>query len=171
MKAIVVHQFGGPDALNLEDVPDPTPGPAQILIRVQAIGVNPVDTYVRTGTYAIKPPLPYTPGSDGAGVVEAVGPLARVFTPGDRVYFCGTVAGRAVGAYASLAVCDTGQVYALPARLSFAQGAAIGVPYATAHRALFGRAHARTGETVLVHGASGGVGTAAVQIAQLFNYV
>jgi len=167
MRAIVVHEFGGPEVLRLEERPDPVPGPNDILIRVEAAGVNPVDGYVRTGTYAMKPVLPYTPGSDGAGVVVATGARMRMFRPGDRVYFRGTVEGRAAGAYASLAVCAPSQVYPLPPRLSFAQGAAIGVPFATAYRALVSRAAARQGETVLVHGASGGVGTAAVQIARV----
>jgi len=166
MRAILVRQFGGPDVLKVEELPDPAPGSAEVLVRIEAVGVNPVDTYIRTGTYAMKPPLPYTPGSDGAGVVEATGELARAFAPGDRVYFCGTASGRGTGAYASAAVCATSQVYPLPARLSFAQGAAIGVPYATAYRALVSRAAARQGETVLVHGASGGVGVATVQIAR-----
>ena len=166
MQAIVIRQFGGPEVLTLEDRPDPAPGKAQVLVGVRAVGVNPVDTYIRTGTYASVPPLPYTPGSDGAGVVEAVGELVGALAPGDRVYFSGTATGRATGAYASLAVCETSQVFRLPERLSFAQGAAIGVPYATAYRALVSRAAARPGESVLVHGASGGVGIAAVQIAR-----
>ncbi len=166
MQAIVVHEFGGPEVLKLEERPDPAPGQSQVLVDVRAVGVNPVDTYVRTGTYAVVPPLPYTPGSDGAGVVAAVGGLVRALAPGDRVYFSGTAAGRSMGAYASKAVCDTSQIHRLPERLSFAQGAAVGVPYATAYRALVSRAAARAGETVLVHGASGGVGLAAVQIAR-----
>lgn len=165
MRGIRVHAFGGPDVLTIEDLPDPTPGPAEVLVRLEAVGVNPVDTYIRTGTYAMKPDLPYTPGSDAAGVVEAVGGQAPGFRPGDRVYICGTRQGRGMGAYASLAVCATNQVFPLTSRLSFSQGAAIGVPYATAYRALVSRAAARPGEIALVHGASGGVGLAAVQIA------
>jgi NADPH2:quinone reductase len=99
-------------------------------------------------------------------VVAALGSGATRFRPGDRVYFSGTAAGRSAGAYGSRVVCAEHQVHALPARLSFAQGAAIGVPYATAHRALFGRAAVKPGETVLVHGASGAVGLAAVQLAR-----
>jgi NADPH2:quinone reductase len=166
MKAIVVEQFGGTEVLKLCELPDLTPGPAEVLVRIRAAGVNPVDTYVRSGTYAIKPDLPYIPGQDAAGVVEAVGPLVTVFKRGDRVYLNGTSRGRAQGAYASAAVCPLSQVHRLSERLTFSQGAAIGVPYATAHRALFGRAHASLGETVLVHGASGGVGLAVVQLAR-----
>jgi NADPH2:quinone reductase len=151
MKAIRVSQFGGPGVMRLETVPDPVPVPGQLLVRIHAVGVNPVDTYIRSGTYANLPSLPYTPGVDAAGVLE----------DGRRVYLSGTL----TGAYAELALCAPHQVHPLPDRLSFAQGAAIGVPYATAYRALFQRAQARAGETVLVHGASGGVGVAAVQLA------
>jgi NADPH:quinone reductase len=161
MKAIVVRSFGGPEAMTLEDLPDPTPGPGQVLIRVRAAGVNPVDAYIRSGAYARKPNLPYTPGADGAGVVEAVGQRVTRFTKGARVY-----AHSIAGSYAELALCEDWQAQALPERISFQQGAALGVPYATAWRALLMRAAARAGETVLVHGASGGVGAGAVQIAR-----
>ncbi|HEX8069054.1 MAG TPA: NADPH:quinone reductase [Pyrinomonadaceae bacterium] len=161
MKAIRVHEFGGPEVLRLEEVEDPEPGAGEVLVRVAAAGVNPVDTYVRTGGHAHKPALPYTPGADAAGIVEAVGADVKYFAVGDRVY----VAGTRTGTYAERAVAAERQVYPLPARLSFAQGAAVGVPYATAYRALFDRAQARPAETVLVHGASGGVGVAAVQLA------
>jgi NADPH2:quinone reductase len=167
MQAILVRQFGGPEVLKLEQVPDPpAPGPGQVLIAIRAAGVNPVDTYVRTGTYAVKPELPYIPGSDAAGVVEAAGPGVTSCAAGDRVYTCGTVQGRVMGAYAATALCNAAQVYAQPENTTFAQGAALGVPYATAHRALFGRGGGRSGERVLIHGASGGVGTAAVQLAR-----
>jgi NADPH2:quinone reductase len=161
MKAIVVHEFGGPDVMKLEDVPVPTPGPGQLLVKVAAVGVNPVDGYIRSGTYARKPALPYSPGSDIAGTVEKAGDGATRLGPGARVY-----AHNAVGGYAEFAICEEWQANLLPARVSFAQGAALGVPYATAWRGLFIRAKAKAGETVLVHGASGGVGIAAVQIAR-----
>lgn len=161
MKAIVVRAFGGPEVLKLEDVPNLTAGPGQLLLRIHAAGVNPFDTYIRTGTYAFKPNLPYTPGADAAGVVESVGAGVTRFRPGDRVY-----AHAVNGAYAELALCEEWQVHRLSQQLSFAQGAAVGVPYATARYALMQRAGARAGESVLVHGASGGVGTAAVQIAR-----
>jgi NADPH2:quinone reductase len=164
MKAIRVHEPGGPEVLKLEDVPDPAPCPGQVLVRVHAVGVNPVETYVRSGTYGQKG-WPYTPGADAAGVVEAVGEGVRRVKAGDRVY----TAGSATGTYAGLAVCPEARVFRLPANVTFQQGAALGVPYATAHRALFHRAQARAGETVLVHGASGGVGTAAVQLARAFG--
>jgi NADPH2:quinone reductase len=166
MKAIRVHEFGGPEVLRVEDVPDPKPGAGEVLVRVRAAGVNPVDVYMHSGTYARKPPLPYTPGADGAGEVEALGSGVAGFTPGDRVYVAGvgnTVAG--AGTYAERAVCIPSQLHHLPGRVSFAQGAALGVPYCTAYRALFQRAAARPSETVLVHGATGGVGIAAVELA------
>jgi len=162
MKAIRVHEFGDPEVLRLEDVPTPQPGPGQMLIRMRAIGVNPVETYIRAGTYARLPVLPYTPGNDGAGVVEQIGSDVSEFRPGDRVYVAGSVS----GTYAEFALCKTEQVHRLPENVSFAQGAAMGTPYATAYRGLFQRADAEPGETVLVHGASGGVGTAAVQLAR-----
>jgi NADPH2:quinone reductase len=161
MKAIVVKEFGGPDVLKLEDVRDPTPAPGQLLIRVQAVGVNPVETYIRAGAYARKPNLPYTPGSDVGGTVERAGAGVTAFKPGDRVYTQG-----ASGGYAEFLVCEEAVAHPLPERVSFAQGAALGVPYSTAWRALFMRARARAGETLLVHGASGGVGTAAVELGR-----
>jgi NADPH2:quinone reductase len=161
MKAIRVEQFGGPEVLRLVEVPTPQPGAGQVLVRVGAVGVNPVETYIRSGTYALKPALPYTPGADGAGIVEAVGAQVTGLKPGDRVYMAGTIS----GSYAELALCKDSQVHRLPNNISVQQGAAVGVPYATAYRALAQRAHAVAGEVVLVHGASGGVGTAAVQLA------
>jgi len=166
MKAIRVHEFGGAAVLKLEDVPDPKAGPGEVVVRVRAAGVNPVDAYMHTGTYVRKPPLPYTPGQDGAGEVESAGADVKEFKAGDRVYIAGvgnTVAG--AGTYAERAVCIPSQLHRLPKRTTFAQGAALGVPYCTAYRALFHRANARPGETVLVHGATGGVGIAAVELA------
>lgn len=165
MRAIRVHRFGGPEVLQLDEVPDPRPGPGQVLVRVRAAGVNPVDTYVRTGTYTLTPALPYIPGTDAAGVIEAVGEGVRRVKPGDRVYVVRTAGPPLTGGYAELAVCGEALVQPLPAGVSFAQGAAVAVPYGTAYRGLHHKAHARPGETVLVHGASGGVGIAAVQLA------
>ncbi len=162
MKAIRVHEFGGPEVMRLEEVSDLKPGRGEVLVRIQAAGVNPVDTYIRTGMYARKPQLPYTPGADGAGTVAAAGEGVTHCKPGDRVYTAGAVS----GTYAELALCTQSQVHPLPAKTSFAQGAALGIPYGTAYRALFQRARARPAETVLVHGASGGVGIAALQLAR-----
>jgi NADPH2:quinone reductase len=162
MKAIRVSEYGGPSVLQLEDVPTPPVGPNQVLVRNHAVGVNPVDTYLRSNTDNRGPKLPYTPGSDAAGVVETVGSGVTGVKSGDRVYFGGTV----TGAYAELSLCEHTQVHSLPANASFAQGAAVNVPYATAYHALFHRGHGEAGETVLVHGASGGVGIGAVQLAR-----
>ncbi|MGB7632035.1 MAG: NADPH:quinone reductase [Candidatus Deferrimicrobium sp.] len=162
MKAIRVHEFGPPEVMRFEEVPDPSPGPGQVLVRIRAAGVNPVETYIRSGAYARRPSLPYTPGNDAGGIVEAVGDGVMRVVEGDRVYTSETV----TGAYAELALCDATRVHPLPGSVSYAQGAAVGVPYATAWRALFQRIRAVPGETVLVHGASGGVGIAAVQIAR-----
>ncbi|HXH05466.1 MAG TPA: NADPH:quinone reductase [Vicinamibacterales bacterium] len=166
MHAIVARAFGGPEVLRLEDLPDPAPGPGELLVRVRAAGVNPVDTYIRGGTYAVRPALPYVPGADGAGEVVALGAGTSGFAPGDRVYFSGTSQGALLGAYASLAVCRAEQARRLPPHLSFEQGAAVGIPSLTAYRALVQKAAARAGETVFVHGASGGVGLATVQLAR-----
>jgi NADPH:quinone reductase len=162
MKGIRVHEFGGPDVLHLEDVPDPKPGASQLVVAIRAVGVNPADTYMRTGTYTRKPALPYTPGTDAAGTVESVGNGVTHFKPGDRVYLAGSL----TGTYAEQALCEQHTVFPLPSNVSFAQGAAMHVPYGTAYRALFHRAQAHEGETVLIHGASGGVGIAAVQLAR-----
>jgi NADPH2:quinone reductase len=162
MKAILVHEFGGPEVLKLEDVPTPRPQANQVLVRIHAAGVNPYDTYMRNGTYAIKPPLPYTPGSDAAGVVEAVGDAVTSVKPGDRVYTAKTV----TGAYAEYAVTLEDQMQRLPQNITFEQGAGVWVPYCTAYFALHHHANAKAGETVLVHGASGGVGTASLQMAR-----
>lgn len=162
MKAILVREFGGPEVLKLEEVPTPKPAAGQVLVRIHAAGVNPYDTYMRSGAYAAKPPLPYTPGSDGAGVVEAVGDGVKKVKPGDRVYTTHTLS----GAYAEYALALEQQVHPLPAKISFSQGAGVWIPYGTAYHALHHFAKAHASETVLVHGASGGVGTAAIQIGR-----
>lgn len=162
MQAIRVASFGEPSVMQLAEVADLHPGAGEVLVRLRAIGVNPVDTYIRSGLYPLPKPLPYTPGLDGAGVIEAVGPGVGHRRVGERVY----VAGSLSGTYAEQARCSETQVHPLPERISFAQGAALGVPYRTAYFALFYRAQARPGEFLLVHGASGGVGLAAVQLAR-----
>jgi NADPH:quinone reductase len=162
MKAILVREFGGPEVLKLEEVPTPNPGPGEVLVRIHAAGVNPYDTYMRAGAYPRKPPLPYTPGSDGAGVVEAVGKDVKRVNGGDRVYTAQTLS----GAYAEYALAREEQVHPLPAKIDFKQGAGLWVPYGTAYHALHHQAKAHAAQTVLVHGASGGVGSAAVQIAR-----
>ena len=162
MKAVRVNTFGNPEVMRIEEIPDPVPGPSNVVVRIHAAGVNPVDTYIRAGQYALLPELPYTPGMDAAGVVEQTGEKVRGISVGERVY----VARSLSGTYAEKTLCLESQVHRLPSHVSFAQGAAINVPYTTAYYALVFRAKALAGETVLVHGASGGVGIAAVQLAR-----
>jgi NADPH2:quinone reductase len=132
-----------------------------VVVQLHAIGVNPVETYIRRGIYGPKQ-FPYTPGSDGAGVIDAVGPNVAKWKKGDRVYMAASTS----GTYAEKAVAPEAGVHRLPANITFQQGAALGVPYATAFRALHIRGRAEPGETLLVHGATGGVGVAVVQFAR-----
>ncbi|MGH9737375.1 MAG: NADPH:quinone reductase [Candidatus Acidiferrales bacterium] len=162
MKAIRVDEFGGPEHLSLKDVPELQAGAGQVIVQIRAAGVNPVDTYIRAGAYPRKPALPYTPGTDGAGLVKSIGNGVKRFAVGDRVYTAGSVS----GTYAEQCLCEESNLFPLPPNASFSQGAAMHVPYATAYRGLFHRAQARPGETILVHGATGGVGIAAVQLAR-----
>jgi NADPH2:quinone reductase len=163
MKAIQVKEFGGPEVLKLGEVPDLKPGPGQVLVRLEAAGVNPVEAYIRSGTYVQKPMTPYIPGADGAGVVEALGKGVKGLKVSDRVY----VESALTGTYAECCLAHSRNVHPRPSFVSAAQGAAMGVPYGTAHRALFGKAKAKKGETLLVHGASGGVGVAALQLGKM----
>src|SRR5216684_5418880 len=146
MKAIRVHEFGPPEVMRVEDVADLQPDPVQVVVRIHAAGVNPVETYIRSGIYP-KPPTPYTPGADGAGVIEAVGEGVTSVKVGDRVYTAGSL----TGTYAEQALCREGQVHHLPERASFAQGASMFIPYGTAYRALFQRAQASSAAVVFVH--------------------
>lgn len=161
MKAIHVREFGGPEVMKMEEVPDPQPGPGQVLVALKAVGVNHVDAYIRAGEYGMGT-LPYVPGVDAAGVVEAIGEGVTRVEADDRVYVAGTL----TGAYAEMALCEETQVHTIPNRVSYRQGAAIGIPYTAAYRALFQRAGASAGETVLIHGATGGVGMATLQWAR-----
>lgn len=171
MRAIQVTQFGGPEVLQSVEVPTPVEAPGTVLVRLHAAGVNPVDTYIRSGGYLGFTP-PFVPGYDGAGVVEAVGEGAESsgLRRGDRVYVaCPPTDARPsvfTGTYAQYVLSHPIGVHRLPESVSFSQGAGVGTPYATAWRALFQKARARPGQTLLVHGASGGVGLAAVQIAR-----
>jgi NADPH:quinone reductase len=139
--------------MRLEEVADPQPGPGQVVVKIEAIGVNPVEVYFRSGANPAQE-LPYTPGSDAAGTVEAVGEGVARVKVGDRVLTHGTL----TGAYAEKTLCEEIHAHRLPARLSFAQGAAVNIPYATAYRALLQNGKGVAGETVLVHGASGAWG-------------
>ncbi len=162
MKAIRVKEFGGPEKLQLEEVPNPKAGPGQVVVKIESAGVNPVDVYTRAGTYARKPQLPYTPGTDGAGTILSAGGDVKQWAPGARVYLAGSLS----GTYAQQALCEAWAVFPLPANASFAQGACMHVPYATAFRAIFQKAHASPAESILIQGASGGVGIAATQLAR-----
>lgn len=148
--------------MRLEETDIPQPETGQVLVRVRAVGVNPVDTYLRSGLYAYAPELPYTPGKDAAGIVESIGNGVTKFRPGDRVYTAGSI----TGTYAQYCICAEDQLGLLPQNVSFEQGAGVWTPYATAFRALFQKAKCRRGESLLVHGASGGVGIAAIQWAK-----
>ncbi|CAB4242437.1 Quinone oxidoreductase [Methylacidimicrobium sp. AP8] len=161
MKAIRVHEFGDPEVMRCEEVPDPEPGPGQLLLRIRAAGVNPIDAYIRAGRYGSLPPLPYTPGLDAAGVIERVGEGVSIRKAGERVYVGGSI----TGTYAEWALCAEKQAGLLPESISFAQGAGVYVPYVTAYRALFQKAEAMPSETVFIHGGSGAVGLAAIQLA------
>lgn len=162
MNVIEVSEFGGPEVMQLAEKPTPEPSGDEVLVLVKAVGVNPVETYIRAGTYPMLPELPYTPGGNVAGIVEKCGPDAGNWKAGDRVYSAATLS----GAYAEKALCGAGQIFRLPDELTFSQGAALGVPAATAWRGLFIRGRALAGERVLIHGASGSVGQAAVQLAR-----
>jgi len=161
MRAVVVRGYGAAEVLHVESVPVPQPKPGEVLVRLIAAGVNPVDTYLRAGTQGYRPELPFTPGWDGAGVVTAVGKGVTSVVPHDPVY----VSHAQAGTYAEFCVCPASHVFHLPPGLSAEEGAALGVPYATAWQALFMHAHLKPAEKVLVHGASGGVGLATVQWA------
>jgi NADPH2:quinone reductase len=168
-RAVVAERFGPPDVLKLrESVPLRAPGPGQVLVKLYAAGVNPSDTFIRLGpngpwaaTPHLLPKVPYTPGKDGSGVIEAIGEDVTEFAPGDRCYTTGSI----TGTFAEYAVCTADTVHQLPSRISFAQGACIGVPCATAHRALFAKCKVSPGDAVFIHGASGAVGLAATALA------
>src|SRR3954468_11938055 len=158
MKSIRVHEFGGPEVLKLEDVPKPTPAKGEALVAVKTIGVNPVETYLRSGSNP-NLPRPYTPGLDAAGIIESVGEAVTNLKPGDRVYTADSI----TGSYAEFTLCNAADAHKLPDNITFEQAAGLNIPYSTAYRALFQKAKAQPGETVFIHGASGGVGTAAIQ--------
>lgn len=166
MKAIRVHSFGGPEVLELEEVDDPVPAGDEVVIDVRAAGVNPTDTYRRAGTGAAAPELPFVPGGEAAGIVSAVGADVADFKIGDRAFIQVAVSAGMLGCYAEKVARKASEVRLLPDDVSFAAASALGISYGTAHYALFAGGNARAGETVFVHGASGSVGTAAVQLAK-----
>lgn len=173
MKAVRVQRFGGPEVLQVDcQVPVPQVGEEQVMVRVIFAGINPVETYIREGQYSRLPDLPYCPGTDAAGYVHQVGRNVSNLKQGDRVFVSGNSSGsNNSGSYAQYVVTDATYVFPLHPRLSFAQGASLGVPFFTAYKALILRAETKPGETVLIHGASGAVGTAAVQIARALGAI
>ena len=156
---MIVEELGGPSALRRQDLPDPEPGPGEVLVDVKAIGCNFFDTLITRGKYQVQPDLPFAPGAEAAGVVEAVGGNVSHVAPGDRV----TVL-LSYGAFASKIVAPTARIFPIADGMSFEAAAALGVVYQTSYVALAPRAQLQPGETLLVHAAAGGVGLAAVQI-------
>ena len=164
MRAVVVREFGAPESLAIEDIASPQPGPDEILIDVHAVGVNFVDLLVIGGTYQFLPPRPFTPGKLPAGTVAKVGANVTDFAVGDRVL---TTAEQ--GGYAEQAVALAAHSYRIPGSMSFTDAAAMALAFDTAWFALRERARLRPGETVLVLGATGSVGLAAIQLAKAFG--
>lgn len=160
MKALLCKSYASPEHLVLEEVPDPSPGPGEVLIAMRAAGVNFPDALMVQGRYQVKPPLPFTPGSELAGIVAAVGRDVRRFKPGDRVMATSR------GAFAEQVVVPADRAWHLPQAVSFEVGAGLLLAYGTAYHALTARGSVRPGETLLVLGAAGGVGLAAVQIGK-----
>lgn len=161
MRAILVKKHGSPEDMILEELPTPKPGPGEVLLDVHAIGLNFPDLLVISGQYQSLPPLPFVPGMEAAGLVSAVGEGVSHLKLGDRV-----MAKLNYGGYAEQAIAPEKHCYNFPESMSFTQAAAMGIVYQTAHFALIDRAQFAPGETVLVNGASGGVGLAAVQLAK-----
>jgi NADPH2:quinone reductase len=164
MRAVVVETFGPPDVLVTREVPEPTPAAGEVLVEVAAAGVNFPDLLVVDGSYQILPERPFSPGKEIAGVVGQVGPGVAGVRPGDRV-----MAQIEYGGYQERVVVPEAQIVRLPDSISFPEAAAFGLGYITAHFALIRRAKLQAGETVLVTGAGGGVGSAGVQLAKAFG--
>jgi len=162
MKAVCIEEFGQPEVLKIKEVKAPVPKRSEVLVKVKAAGVNPVDIHLRQGSFMNLPPLPLILGKEVAGDVEAVGSNVTEFKVGDRVTCCLP----RDGGYAEYVTCTESHTLRLPDRLTYSQGAAIYVAYFTAYRALITKAKAKKGETVLIHGASGAVGIAAIQLAK-----
>src|SRR5512139_374159 len=160
MKAIRVHEVGGPEVLRYEDVPVPVPGPGQALVKLEAIGLNFLDCYFRAGLY--KTPLPFIPGSEGAGTVTAVGPNVTVVRVGDRVSYAPVM-----GAYAEYAVVPADRVVPVPASVETRTAAAVTLQGMTAHYLATSTYALKLGDTALIHAAAGGVGLLLIQIAKM----
>jgi NADPH:quinone reductase-like Zn-dependent oxidoreductase len=164
MLAWRVHAFGGPEAMSLERVPRPEPGPGEVLVAVHAAGVGPWDGWIRSGRSALPQPLPLTLGSDLSGEIAALGPEVSGLRAGDAVY--GVTNPRFVGAYAEYAVASAGMIARKPATLSHVEAASVPVIAVTAWQGLFDEARLTAGQTVVIHGAAGNVGAYAVQLAR-----
>ncbi|HLJ59720.1 MAG TPA: quinone oxidoreductase [bacterium] len=160
MRVVRVHAYGGPEALRYEELPTPAPGAGEALVRLEACGVNFVDIYQRMGQYKI--PLPFTAGSEGAGVVESVGPGTAEVRAGDRVAYAGVL-----GAYATHAVIPAARLVSLPAGVDARQAAAVMLQGMTAHYLSHSTYPLKAGDTALVHAAAGGVGLLLVQMAKM----
>jgi NADPH2:quinone reductase len=164
MKAIVCKAWGAPDSLVLENLPDPVPGPGQAVVEVRAAGVNFPDVLTVQGKYQVRPELPFTPGNEFAGIVRAVGPGVDAYQAGDRV-----IGFTRTGAFAEQVLAPVGDLVPMPPGMDFEVAASISVTYGTAHHALLDRGALQAGETLLVLGAAGGVGLAAVEIGKLLG--
>lgn len=162
MKAVRIHEFGGREVLKYEDAPRPVPGQGEMLVKVAAAGVNPVDAIARRG--GLRSALPFIDGFDLAGTVESLGPGVSAFKPGDAVYACLPL--NRGGAYAQYAIVKEEEAAPKPQKASFAEAAGVGITALTAWQALFDTADLQKGQTVLIHGGSGGVGTMAIQLAK-----
>ena len=161
MKAVVCNAWGLPDTLVVEELPDPAPGPGQVALEVMAAGVNFPDVLIIQGKYQFKPELPFTPGSELSGVVRAVGDGVDNVKPGDKV-----IAFTAQGAFAQQIVVPAQACMPMPPGMDFDTAAAITLTYGTSHHAVVDRAALKQGETMLVLGAAGGVGLAAIEIGK-----
>ncbi len=161
MKAIVCKEWGPPDSLEVQDLPDLVPGPGEVAVDVRAAGVNFPDVLTVQGKYQVRPPLPFTPGNEFAGVVRAVGEGVRGFAIGDRV-----IGFTQTGAFAEQALAPAGVLMPMPPGMEFDTAAAITLTYGTSHHAVVDRGQLKAGETMLVLGAAGGVGLAAIEIGK-----
>jgi len=164
MRAVLCKAYGSPETLVVEDVAPPTAGPGQVVVTVKACGVNFPDTLIVRGLYQFKPPPPFSPGSEVAGIVKEVGEGVETLKPGDRVIAFG-----AFGGFAEEMLVESGAVIPMPAAMDFETAASIVMTYGTDMHALKDRAHLQRGETLLVLGAAGGIGLAAVELGKVMG--
>lgn len=164
MKAVLCKSYGPPEALVLEDVPSPKPSKGQVVISVKAAGVNFPDTLMIQNKYQFRPPLPFSPGGEVAGIVKEVGEGVSMVKPGDHV-----IGSTGFGGYAEEVLCDQSRCIPYPPAIDFVHASAFVMTYGTSHHALKDRAHLKPGETLLVLGAAGGVGLAAVELGKVMG--